>query len=58
MLKYIDKTNKFMEAFNPETGFYIRSGVIDENGKETEKDPFMRDFPNLLDIGIMRTLSQ
>jgi radical SAM protein with 4Fe4S-binding SPASM domain len=53
MIKYVDKTNRFMEIFNPDTGFYMRSGIIDENGKETEQDPFMRTFPNLLDIGIM-----
>ncbi|HET7733347.1 MAG TPA: SPASM domain-containing protein [Paludibacter sp.] len=38
--------------FDPKTGFYIRSGLI-ENGKETDVDPFMRNMPNLLDIGIM-----
>ena len=53
MIKYVDKTNKFVEVFNPDNGFYMRSGIIDEHGKETEKDPFMRNFPNLLDIGIM-----
>lgn len=53
MIKYKDETNRFMEIFNPETGFYMRSGIIDENGKETAQDPFMRNFPNLLDIGIM-----
>ena len=52
MIKKIDKKNKFVSMFNPNTGFYMRSGVI-ENGKDTGKDPFMASFPELLDIGIM-----
>ena len=32
MIKKIDKKNKFISIFNPDTGFYVRSGVI-ENGK-------------------------
>lgn len=54
MYIYKDKTNKFVEIFNPENGFYVRSGVI-ENNKDTGKDPFIRNYPNLLDIGIMAT---
>lgn len=50
--KYFDTTNKFFELFNTETGAYIRSGII-ENGKDTGIDPFMRNFPQLIDIGIM-----
>lgn len=53
MAVFVDKENRFVERFNPETGFYIRSGVIDENGKDTGVDPFMRCFPSLIDIGIM-----
>jgi radical SAM protein with 4Fe4S-binding SPASM domain len=52
MKSYIDKENKFTELFAPETGFYIRSGII-ENGKDTGIDPFMRNFPQLVDVGIM-----
>ena len=52
MITCFDKKNKFVEAFNPETGFYIRSGVIDDV-IDTGVDPFMRDFPQLIDIGIM-----
>ena len=50
----IDKKNKFISVFNPNTGFYIRTGVI-KDGKDTGKDPFMASFPELLDIGIMQT---
>lgn len=53
MIKSIDKKNRFIEMFNPKTGFYARSGVIDKSGKDTGIDPFMRSFPHLLDIGIM-----
>lgn len=53
MVKFIDDTNRFVELFDKDTGFYIRSGVIDENGKDTGVDPFMRCFPALIDVGIM-----
>ena len=52
MIKKIDRKNKFVSMFNPNTGFYIRSGVI-EDGKDTGIDPFMTAFPELLDIGVM-----
>lgn len=52
MISYIDKENKFVELFNLVTGFYIRTGII-ENGRDTGVDPFMRNFPSLIDIGIM-----
>lgn len=52
MFYSIDEKYSFMELFNPENGFYVRSGVIKE-GRDTEEDPFMRSFPNLIDIGIM-----
>ena len=53
MQVYVDNENHFVENFNPMTGFYIRSGVLDVNGKDTGVDPFMRDFPALIDVGIM-----
>lgn len=52
MLK-IDKRNRFYSTFNPETGFYMRSGMISEDGKDTGVDPFMASFPELIDVGIM-----
>jgi len=48
----IDKEHKFFEVFDLKSGFYARSGII-EDDKDTGKDPFMRSFPGLLDIGIM-----
>lgn len=51
--KKIDRKHRFVSIFNPDTGHYIRSGVIDENGNDTEKDPFMASFPELIDVGVM-----
>lgn len=55
MLKKYDKENKFVSMFDPDTGFYVRTGVLDENGKDTGMDPFMASFPELIDVGIMQT---
>lgn len=52
MIKKLDLKNKYVSMFNPETGFYIRTGVL-ENGKDTGVDPFMSSFPELIDIGVM-----
>lgn len=52
MIKKVDKKNKFISLFNPATGFYLRSGII-ENGKDTGIDPFMTSFPELIDVGVM-----
>ena len=46
--KYIDKENNFYEVFNTTTGFYMRSDDLDTN-----EEPFMRNFPALIDVGIM-----
>lgn len=39
--------------FNTHTGFYVRSGVIDDSGHDTGVDPFMTSFPELIDVGVM-----
>lgn len=52
MIRKVDKKNNFVSLFNPENGFYLRSGVI-KNGKDTGVDPFMTSFPELIDVGIM-----
>ena len=52
MIKKIDKKNKFVAMFDPNTGFYMRSGIM-ENGKDTGVDPFMTSFPELIDVGIL-----
>ena len=48
----IRKEKDFVSCFDNRTGTYVRTGII-VNGHETEEDPFMASFPELLDIGIM-----
>ena len=49
----IDGKYRFKSYFDTETGFYLRTGILDENGKDTGVDPFMASFPHLIDVGIM-----
>lgn len=49
----VDEAYHFASIFRPETGFYLRTGVLDERGRDTGKDPFMASFPHLIDVGIM-----
>lgn len=48
-MKYIiiDEKYSYKYAFDTETGAYIRTGVLDENGEDTGVDPFMASFPHL-----------
>jgi hypothetical protein len=45
-MRYIihDKKYHFKSAFDTETGFYVRSGILDEDGHDTGVDPFMARF--------------
>lgn len=54
-MRYIvhDKKYSFKFAFDTDTGMYIRTGILDENGKDTGIDPFMASFPHLIDVGVM-----
>lgn len=54
-MKYIihDQKNHFKSAFDTETGAYVRTGILDNSGKDTGKDPFMASFPHLIDVGVM-----
>ena len=54
-MRYImnDKKFHFKTMFDTKTGMYMRTGVLDENGKDTGKDPFMASYPHLIDVGIM-----
>lgn len=49
----VDKKNRFKSYFDPNTGFYFRTGVIDKDGKDTGVDPFMASYPELIDVGVM-----
>ena len=53
LIKQFDAANHFFTVFDGDTGFYMRSGIIDEQGNDTGADPFMADFPHLVDVGIM-----
>lgn len=53
MIKKIDRKNRYISMFDPKTGFYARSGVIDEYGNDTGVDPFMSAYPELIDVGVM-----
>ena len=48
-----DRKYHFISAFDTETGAYLRTGILDEEGKDTGIDPFMASFPHLIDVGIM-----
>lgn len=48
MIIYRDKENNFIELFNERNGTLFRSSVIGQ-----KDDPIARDFPELIDIGIM-----
>ena len=48
-----DRKYRFVSFFDTETGAYLRTGVLDENGKDTGVDPFMASYPHLIDVGIM-----
>lgn len=54
-MRYIINDSKyhFMSAFDTKTGAYVRTGVLDANGKDTGVDPFMASFPHLIDVGVM-----
>lgn len=54
-MEYIinDITYKFRSYFNTETGLYVRTGILDDEGKDTGVDPFMASFPHTIDIGVM-----
>lgn len=54
-MRYVidDKKYHFRSAFDTEKGTYVRTGILDENGKDTGIDPFMASFPHLIDVGVM-----
>ena len=53
MRTIFDEKYKFAEVFNSNTGFFMRTGILDDKFADTEVNPFMRSFPSLLDVGIM-----
>ncbi len=53
MQKIVDHQFSFISMFNPQTGAYVRTGILNEHGYDTGVDPFMASFPHLIDVGIM-----
>lgn len=51
--KITDDAYHFQFVFDTETGAYIRTGILGENGEDTGIDPFMASYPHLIDVGIM-----
>lgn len=54
-MRYVirDEIYHFRSAFDTETGAYVRTGILDEYGRDTGVDPFMASFPHLIDVGVM-----
>ena len=53
MINYEDEHYKYRVAFDPITGVYVRTSVLDANTMQTEVEPFRGSYPHLLDVGIM-----
>lgn len=51
--KIHDQKYNFITMFNPKTGAYLRTGILNERGWDSGVDPFMASFPHLIDVGIM-----
>lgn len=51
--RIVDRQYHFVTAFDTETGAYIRTGILDDEGRDTGIDPFMALFPHLIDVGVM-----
>ena len=52
-----DRKNKYKAAFDGNTGYYRRTSVLERTSdgkwRETDKEVFEADYPELIDIGIM-----
>ena len=53
----VDRRFHFISGFDTDTGAYIRTGILDAQGRDTGHDPFMASFPHLIDVGVMGTAS-
>lgn len=54
-MRYVryDEEFSFKYGFDTESGAYFRTGVLDADGCDTGRDPFMASFPHLIDVGVM-----
>jgi len=48
-----DDRFRFAYSFDLDSGFYFRTGIIDDQGADTGQDPFCGSYPHLLDVGVM-----
>ena len=57
MMRYVIEDTKycFKYAFDTETGAYVRTGILDDKGRDTGKDPFQASFPHLIDVELWGT---
>jgi radical SAM protein with 4Fe4S-binding SPASM domain len=58
VIVFNDRKYHFKELFDTQSGFYVRSGILQSSTEtnqsiDTGVDPFMRCMPFLIDIGIM-----
>lgn len=51
--KIVDEKYKYIAMFNPRSGAYVRTGILNQRGQDTGVDPFRGSFPHLIDVGIM-----
>jgi hypothetical protein len=51
--KIVDEKYKFITMFNPQTGAYVRTGILNALGWDSGVDPFQASFPHLIDVGVM-----
>ena len=49
----VDHKFHFVSGFDTDTGTYVRTGILDAQGRDTGHDPFMASFPHLIDVGVM-----
>lgn len=53
MITQYDQKYAFKSSFNPQTGLYVRTNILDNDGQDTGVEAFQASFPHLLDVGIM-----
>lgn len=53
LVTYEDPVYRYRVAYQPNTGVYVRTSVLDQNLRQTSEEAFRGSYPHLLDIGIM-----
>ncbi len=52
-ITYEDDKYRYRVAYDPLSGYYVRTSILDDRGIQTSKDAFRGSYPHLLDVGIM-----